>query len=205
MSYIRGEVPARWKHAFVTPISKKAPRNDPRNYQPISITSIFARTFEKNLRKHILSHLECNDIISKNQFGFLRGRSVETAILTSLNDWSKAFEDKRCTDIVYFDFSEAFDKVPIEKLVFKMEVLGIHPMIIRWIRQFLSSRTYQVAINGEYSKVFPVTSGVPQGGVLSPILFLLYTYELPDCIASLGVSCKVYADDVKIYKRIDDI
>lgn len=140
---------------------QKAPLSDPRNNRPITITSIFARTLEKILKKHILLHLECNDIISKNHFGFLKGRSVETTVLTSLNDWSKAFEEKGCMDIVYFDFLKAFDKVSVKKLIFKKEVLGIRHMTINWIRQFLFGRTHQVAIKGEYSKVFLVTSSVP--------------------------------------------
>lgn len=203
LSFMRAEVPVRWKHAFVTPIHKKGSRNDAKNYRPVSITSIFARTFEKILKKHVLAHLERHQIISDYQYGFLKGRSVETALLTSLNDWSKALEEKKCTDVVYFDFSKAFDKVPLEKLLIKMGAVGIHPMIMDWTRQFLSGRTYQVKIKCEFSKVFPALSGVPQGGVLSPLLFLLYTYELPGLINNWSVKCNMYADDVKIYKRID--
>lgn len=86
----------------------------------------------------------------------------------------------------------------------KMEAVGIHPLVINWIRQFLSERTYQVKIKGQYSNVFHAFSGVPQGGVLSPIMFLLYTFDLPNCFNSLGVKCKMYADDVKIYRRIEN-
>lgn len=142
-------------------------------------------------------------MISSDQHSFIKGRSVETAVLTSLNDWSKAAEEKKHTDVVFFDFSKAFDKVPVNKLIIKMKAVGIHPLIIDWLRQFLSLRTYQVKVRGQYSKVFTAFSGVPQGGVLSPILFLLYTYELPGYVNNLGVTCKMYADDVKIYKKIE--
>lgn len=125
-SFITAEVPRRWKHAFVTPISKKSPLNDPRNYRPISITSVLARAFEKIVKKHILRHLEANKIISDNQFGFLPGRSVETSMLTSLNDWTEGIESKNRLDVVYFDFSKAFDRVPIPQLLCKMSMVGIH-------------------------------------------------------------------------------
>lgn len=128
LSYMNAEVPTRWKHALVTPVLKKSLASDPKNYRPISITSVLARIFEKTVKKNITEHLKEQDIISENQFGFLEGRSVETAMLTALNDWTSALEDKVRTDVVYFDFMKAFDKVPIPKLLLKMNMLGIHPM-----------------------------------------------------------------------------
>ncbi|VDO66738.1 unnamed protein product [Heligmosomoides polygyrus] len=89
---------------------------------------------------------------AEQEYGLLKGRSVKTVLLTSLNDRSKDIEEKECTDVVYFDFSKAFDKVPLEKLLIKMGAVGIHPMIMDWTRQFLSGRTYQVKIKCEFSK-----------------------------------------------------
>lgn len=202
---MNAEVPQRWKHAFITPIPKKQPYSDPGNYRPISITSIFARTFEKIMKKHVLEYIEKSGVISENQFGFMKGRSVETAVLTSLNDWTAAVERGNRSDVVYFDFSKAFDKVPVDKLLIKMEMAGIHPMIRAWIQSFLTGRTYQVKVRQEYSSMYSAHSGVPQGGVLSPLLFLLYTFELPAKIARLGAACKMYADDIKIYKEIENV
>ncbi|EYC26747.1 hypothetical protein Y032_0010g946 [Ancylostoma ceylanicum] len=202
LSYMRGIVPDRWRHALVTPIPKKPPMNDPKNYRPVSITSIFARLFEKIMKKRILKHLEQYDVIPRSQFGFLNNKSVETALLTSLNDWTKAIESKSRVDVVYFDFAKAFDKVPHAKLMKKLRIVGLHPLVIAWIENFLSNRTFQVRVGKEYSSVHQAYSGVPQGAVLSPLLFLIYTYDIPKDILALEVTCKMYADDIKIYKTI---
>lgn len=105
--------------------------------------------------------------------------------------------------MIYFDFEKAFDKVPHAKLFKKLEFVGIDPDIIRWIKNFLHERTYQVRVGHSFSQVYSSPSGVPQGGVLSPLLFLLYTFDLPAHISS-EVSCQLYADDVKIYRSVEN-
>ena len=137
------------------------------------ITSVFARTFEKLLKKHLIRHLDENQVVSKCQHGFWKGRSTETALLTAMNDWTAAVDTKEEVHVVYFDFTKAFDKVTTGRLVNKLKHVGVHPRAVRWIENFLDGRSYKVRIGETFSSVRQITSGVPQGGVLSPLLFLV--------------------------------
>ncbi|EYC13094.1 hypothetical protein Y032_0045g1264 [Ancylostoma ceylanicum] len=204
LSFMRAEVPKKWKHSLVTPVPKKPPFHKANNYRPISITSIFARLFEKILKKRIVHHLESNTIISQHQHGFQRGKSTVTAMLSALNDWTQVIENGKGLDVIYFDFAKAFDSVVHDKLMTKLYQVGLHHRIVKWIEAFLSNRTFQVCINQRYSSIRNVHSGVPQGGVLSPILFNIYTYELPELITSEGIGCIAFADDIKIYSSIQN-
>ncbi|EYC35206.1 hypothetical protein Y032_1116g3629 [Ancylostoma ceylanicum] len=191
LSYMRSEVPERWKRSFITPIPKKPPFSNPNNYRPVSITSIFARLFEKIMKRHIVEHLTEQQIIPKSQHGFWKGKSIETALLESTNDWTQALDEHNSVHVVYFDFSKAFDKIPIQKLLHKLYRVGVQPRAVEWIRGFLENRTYQVRIDDCFSTVYGTSSGVPQGGVLSPLLFLVYTCDLPNSVSKFGVTCKM--------------
>ncbi|XGW28640.1 hypothetical protein V3C99_008428 [Haemonchus contortus] len=197
--FFRAEVPKRWRHAFVTPLKKKSPAYDPSNYRPISITSLFCRIFEKIIKKKIELHLKEHDILPCCQHGFRKGKSTETQMLESLNEWTFAMDLKRSIDVIYLDFQKAFDKVPHDLLLLKLEQVGIHHRFIAWIRSFLSQRTFQVIVDGGSSSVRCACSGVPQGGVLSPLLFSIYVYDLPGVVVGDTIKCKMFADDVKIF------
>lgn len=184
---MRAEVPSRWKTANVIPIPKKPPYTSANNYRPISITSVFSRVLEKILKKRIESHLHKYSIISP---------------LQHTNDWSSILEEGKSIDVVYLDFSKAFDKVSHSKLIAKLSVVGIHPRLISWIREFLSGRAFRVRVKHSFSTPKVATSGVPQGGVLSPVLFNIYTFELPCLISSMDVNCCAFADDLKMYKTV---
>lgn len=201
-SYMHSEIPNRWKHAFVTPIPKKPPHGLVSNYRPISITSVFSRIFEKILKVALVNHIETHEVIPKNQYGFRVGRSTETLMLSTLDDWTKSLDDNTDVDVVFFDFSKAFDKVPFKELIFKLQIFGIHPRIVKWVKNFITNRSFQVKVNDKFSRTYSITSGVPQGGVLSPILFIIYTSDLPVLVERRGVKCKMFADDIKVYKNI---
>ncbi|EYC13222.1 hypothetical protein Y032_0044g1043 [Ancylostoma ceylanicum] len=201
-SLLKSEVPRRWKHSYVTPILKKQPSSSPKNYRPVSITSLFCRLLEKIIKKHVTNHLSSNKIIPDNQHGFVEGKSIETNLLECVNDWTNILDANEACDVVYFDFAKAFDRVSIGKLLLKIDALGFHPKITMWLKEFLNDRTFQVNVNGVFSDVRKATSGVPQGGVLSPVLFNIYTAEVPKILEKEGVSCKQYADDIKIYSNI---
>ncbi|EYC02201.1 hypothetical protein Y032_0101g3363 [Ancylostoma ceylanicum] len=123
-------------------------------------------------------------------------------MLSTLEDWTKTLDHGGNIDVVYFDFAKAFDKVPFNELISKLANIGFHPRIVNWIKNFITGRSFQVKINESFSQSYPVTSGVPQGGVLSPILFIIYTSQIPALVSQYGVSCKMFADDIKIYKNI---
>lgn len=126
-------------------------------------------------------------------------------MLMNLNKWTSALDDGKNVDVIYFDFSKAFDRVPHSKLVQKLVMVGVHPRIIAWIAAFLEGRTFSVRINESFSDPRPVTSGVPQGGVLSPVLFNIYTHELPHLLSRNGVEFSAFADDIKIFRVIDSV
>lgn len=153
----------------------------------------------------MLKHLDTNGIIPANQHGFVKGRSTETNLLECLNDWTTYLDDKKACDVVYFDFSKAFDKVDHSKLLLKLRRLKFHPVVCSWIENYLFQRTFQVRIRSVFSKIKEVRSGVPQGSVLSPILFAIYTAELPELLEGCGVVCKQFADDIKVYRKVDSI
>ena len=200
MSLKMRRLPTNWKIACVSPIHKKGPTSWPSNYRPISLTSTCCRVMEKVITKNILTYLSTHNLISHHQHGFLRHKSTCTNLLECVYDWSSSLENCERTDIIYFDFQKAFDSVSHTKLMTKLKGYGISGDLLAWIFDFLSARTQFVRVNGHHSGPREVTSGVPQGSVLGPILFLIYINDITDNPAFEQVSVKLFADDIKIYK-----
>ena len=148
---------------------------------------------------HIKLFLDKHNILSKEQFGFLAKHSTVTQLLSTINEWIPSLNCGNCIDVVYIDLSKAFDTVCHSKLIFKLEQYGLQGHLLRWIKEFLRNRTQQIKIKGYLSNPQPCNSGVPQGSVLSPILFNLYINDVVDVLSQAGVCCKLYADDVKLY------
>ena len=197
-----GALPQDWKNAFVSPIYKKGARNLPENYRPISLTSIVCKLMEKIVKDAVLSHLIENNLLSKKQFGFVSGRSTVTQLLTYLDRCAEIVASGGVVDSIYFDFSKAFDTVPHQRLSVKMKSYGIKGKLLSWIEAFLSGREQRVRVNGELSDSKPVISGIPQGSVLGPLLFVLYINDLPDTVRS---NILLFADDTKIFRRVSTI
>lgn len=195
-SFATHSLPGCWKEALVTPVFKKGDKHDPNNYRPISLIPIISKICEKIIHEKILHFALSNRIIPDNQHGFLPGRSVITNLLSCVNDWSTMLDSQVPVDILYLDFSKAFDRVPHKRLLFKLENLGICGDLLLWIRAFLSNRTFRVRVGDSLSSERDVVSGVPQGSVLGPLLFLLFTSDLPTGLKS---TCSLFADDAKIY------
>jgi len=147
----------------------------------------------------ISKHLENNHILSPRQHGFLPGFSCETRLVLAIDDWARTLDRGHETDIAIFDFSKAFDSVPHRRLMTKLDYYGIRGNTQQWITSFLSDRSQCVLINGTCSPPLPVISGVPQGTVLGPLLFLLYINDITD-----NVSCEIrlFADDCILYRPI---
>ena len=194
-----GVLPNDWKKAFVSPIYKKGAKNLAENYRPISLTSIPCKLMEKLVKDAVISHLVKHDLLSKKQFGFVSGRSTVTQLLNYLDACAEVIADGGVVDSIYFDFSKAFDTVPHKRLSMKMKAYGIEGKLLKWIEEFLTGRQQVVRVNGEISQSKPVISGIPQGSVLGPLLFILYINDLPDTIQS---NILLFADDTKIFNKV---
>ena len=194
-----GEVPEDWRTANITPIHKKGDRAEPSNYRPVSLTSQVGKVLETFIRDKIVEHLTENNLLSEAQHGFRKGRSCLTNLLESLENWTEILEGGNCIDVAYLDFRKAFDLVSHELLIYKMSKYGIDGKILNWVKNWLQDRTQRVVIRGTASEFFKVTSGVPQGSVLGPILFLIYINDLPTEVIS---PVSLFADDSKIFSKI---
>ena len=192
-------LPADWKTAKIVPVHKKGDRSAPNNYRPISLTSICCKLLEHIIYTHIFSHLNEYQILCDNQHGFRQGRSCETQLLLTINDLAKNLDNNLQTDVMFLDFAKAFDKVDHSCLIHKLQNYGIRGNLLSWLENFLTQRTQCVIIDGYCSSTTNVTSGVPQGSVLAPLLFLCFINDLPEGIKS---RIKLYADDVLLYSTI---
>jgi len=194
-----GIIPDCWKLANVTPIFKKGPSANPENYRPISLTNILCKTFESVIKDQLIEFLDKHRIITRAQHGFLAAHSTTTNLLESINDWTKNLDEGSDTDVAYIDFTKAFDSVSVPKLIHKLASFGLCNPLLSCIKSFLEERSQRVIVGKSVSSYAPVVSGVPQGSVLGPILFILYINDVP-CISSEG-GTKLFADDVKCYSR----
>ena len=193
-----GCIPGDWKIATVSPIFKKGGKKMAENYRPVSLTSIVCKLLESVVREAVLDHLCCNDLSNK-QFGFIGGRSTTLQLLTFIDECVKTLARGDTVDTVYLDFSKAFDTIPHRRLIGKLEAYGIDGSLLSWISSFLMGRTQKVSVNGSLSSSKPVLSGIPQGSVLGPLLFVIYINDLPDKLCS---SSLMFADDTKVFREI---
>ena len=168
-------------------------------YRPVSLTSQICKVLESIVRKHILEHLSSNNILRDKQHGFWEGRSCLTNLLELVESWTEILDDDDGIDVAYLDFRKAFDLVSHRHLIYKMGKYGITQQVQNWVKSFLSQRTQRVVIRGTPSESCDVSSGVQQGSVLGPILFLIFINDLPlEVISPLSL----FADDSKIFTRI---
>ena len=197
-----GKVPDEWKLANVTPIFKKGSKAEAQNYRPISLTSVVGKLMESLIRDKTVAFLESNNIIKDSQHGFRNKRSCLTNLLDFFHHVYNQFDNTRAVDIIYLDFQKAFDKVPHKRLINKLKAHGITGDLVSWIEDWLSGRKQRVVINGKSSEWTIVSSGVPQGSVLGPILFIIYINDIDE-----NINCKIskFADDTKIANKADSV
>ena len=199
-SYNSSVLPSDWKNALVTGIYKNGTKSSPENYRPVSLTCICCKIMEHIILSHISKHLAENNIIIDEQHGFREKLSCETQLIQATHDWAEVLNRGGQTDVLILDFSKAFDKVPHHRLSLKLDFSGIRGKTLQWINNFLTGRMQSVVVNGAHSKWYAVTSGVPQGSVLGPTLFLAY---INDIVSGVDSTIRLFADDSILYREIN--
>ncbi|KAL3287999.1 hypothetical protein HHI36_002452 [Cryptolaemus montrouzieri] len=196
ISFEKSKLPLIWKKSSVTPIFKKGDKLNPLNYRPISLLSVPSKVMEAKVVDEMTNFLTKHAIIPREQHGFVAGRSTTTNLLHYLNDWTRAYDLKIPNDVIYLDFAKALDRVTARRLIYKLEYIGVRGNLLFWIRDYLSRRTFTVRVGAAFSTERLVISGVPQGSVLGPFLFLVFVSDLAHHIKSRK---SFYADDTKLY------
>ena len=200
LSLKEGVVPFEWKEANIIPLFKKGSRNKSENYRPVSLTSVICKLLERLIKDHMVDFLVKHKLLNSSQHGFLKARSCLTNMLCFLEEITKWIDVGSPVDIIYLDFQKAFDKVPHQRLLLKLKAHGIGDSITDWMEQWLTDRRQRVVVDGEVSNWKSVLSGVPQGSVLGPILFLIYINDLDDSITSNVLK---FADDTKLFRKVN--
>ena len=199
-SLTAGRLPHCMKISVVTPVFKGGNRGLAENYRPISLTSHLCKLFERIVVTALVSYLNKADLFNKNQHGFRSGRSCLSQLLEHHQEILNALENGAGIDVVYLDFSKAFDRVDYKILLYKLKAIGITGNLLRWLAHFLTGRQQKVKVCQQLSSEGPVLSGVPQGSSLGPLLFLILIADIDSCVNHVRVSS--FADDTRFLKQI---
>lgn len=196
-----GVFPDEWKQANITPVYKNGSKHDVEQYRPISILSTLSKLFERLVHNEIYPIL--HSVIIPEQHGFVQRRSTVSNLLIFSNYLFENMDRRLQVDAVYTDFQKAFDKVDHLILLNKIAFNGIRGNLLRWFSSYIKNRTQKVVVNGHQSDAVHITSGVPQGSILGPLLFILYINDIGKCFKN--TKFLVYADDLKAYRSIQSV
>jgi hypothetical protein len=194
-----GRVPADWKMANICAVFKKGDKTLCKNYRPVSLTCVICKTLEHIIASHIMKHLNRNSILAFFQHGFRSGHSCESQLINTIEELARNINNCEQVDAIILDFEKAFDTVAHTRLLNKLAHYGIRGPVHDWLRNWLTGRSQRVTLEGETSEEEHVKSGVPQGTVLGPILFLVYINNIADNTTS---TIKLFADDALLFRKI---
>ena len=195
-----GKIPDEWRDAKITVIHKKGSKAVPGNYRGVSLTSVVGKMLERMVKEEIDAHVENNGLMKSTQHGFRTGRSTQTNLIEFLNETTKWSDDGKCFDVIFLDFSKAFDVICHKRLMVKLQAVGICDKILRWLENWISERRQRVEIDGETSMWVAVISSVLQGSVLGGILFSIFVNDIDDAV--LDALMRKFADDTKMAMMI---
>ena len=192
-------IPKVWKSANVSALFKNGSKTEPLNYRPVSLTCVICKVYEQIVRSSMIDFLEGK--LSIHQHGFMKNKSCLSNLLETFDSIINLLEEGASVDIFYFDFKKAFDRVPHNRLIYKLKCLGIDGNLLDVIKDFLTGRTLRVSVEGKLSSIKDVLSGIPQGSVLGPLLFIIFINDLPDYVKS---RVTIFADDLKLVGNASD-
>ena len=175
---IQVRFPKTGKQPISLQFSKRVIDRPPSNYRPVSLTCVSCKILEHIVFHSVMEHVDWHKILSVFQHGFRALHSCETQLITTVQDLAKGLSEKEQLDLLILDFSKAFDVVPHKRLINKLNYYGIRNSTLTWIDNWLTGRTQRVVVDGESSSKSPVKSGVPQGTVLDPVMFILYINDI---------------------------
>jgi len=195
--FLEGVFPREWLHSSISPLHKNLSKSFIENYRPISHLSSLSKIFERIIYNQLSSHLQNNNILSPLQFGFTKNRSVEMQLALTNRLINISISRFGFCHVFYLDFRKAFDRVNTDTLIFKLSKLGLSDSVFSLLSTYLKNRTFSVTYDGFSSKTAPVLSGVPQGSVLGPLLFLIYVNDLL-LVPFRNIKIVMFADDTKL-------
>ena len=195
-----GIIPHIFLLSTIVPIFKKGNKDDPAKYRPVALTSHLIKVFERVLRDKMVAFMEEHNLISNNQHGFRKGRNCLSQLLHHYDELLHICSNSSNADVIYLDFAKAFDKVDHKILLQKIWRFGFRGKIYNWLKAFLTNRKQRVIVDGVLSSLADVLSGVPQGTVLGPLLFLIFIDDMTNVVKHSSV--KLFADDSKLCKEV---
>ena len=181
-SITTGKFPSVWKRTKIVPLHKKDDRLDPKNYRPVAIVPILSKILERVVFNQMIEYLNENHLLHPNHHAYRAQHNTTTALVQMYDSWLQSVESGQLAGVCLLDMSAAFNVVDHELLLQKLSLYGLDDNILCWINSYLSDRSQCVIIEGSLSKLLPVNSGVPQGSILGPLFYTLFTNELPEVI-----------------------